>query len=442
MKTVKALKDRVEGRVFVQSDEGYESAKRGLGTTSTIDRQPVLIVQAKNTDDVVRTIDFACSNELDMSVRSGGHDMLGASTTPHGVLLDLCQLSQASLDPKTGLVRVGGGARADLLYKIGAPYNLAPILGMSPHVGVGGLILGGGIGWISGTFGAAVDHVTAVDVITVDGRKLTADAHQNTDLFWALRGGGGNFGVATAFTLQLHPLAEVFAGIVRFENFNPVKLLTSLGDFLSESPDSLDIEISFTLASKPTATVRLCWSGHSVSGAHPLRSLQRLAKTSECSIKRQRLADFVMDYPRADNLFLRGGEIGGLTQPTIQTIAGIIDKGGPEGCTLGLLHYMHGALCKVPYNSTPFIRPCGHLLYNIVSPSEGRANDPEGVAWAIETWSALQPVSSVRTYPNYLCEENEEAVQSAFGKNYERLRAIKRVYDPTNLFRNNRNIRP
>jgi len=442
VRSIEALKSGIEGHVFPRAGEGYASAKRGQGTTPTAGRAPLAVVQARNAADVARTIEFARANDLDLSVRSGGHDMLGASTAAAGVVLDLCHMAQADLDPATGLVRVGGGARAGLLYGAGAAHGLVPVLGMSPHVGVGGLVLGGGIGWISGTQGAAVDHVVSVDVVTADGRFLTADAHQNADLFWALRGGGGNFGVATGFTLQMRRLDDVMAGTIRFRNVDARKFLASVGELLSDSPDGLDVEVSFSLAPDPSATLRFCWCGDPVGGEQVLRSLRALAPCPEAQLRRQRLADFVMDYGNASSLFLRGGEFAGLTQAAIDAVADLVGRGGPKDCAVGLLHYMHGALCRAAPASTPFVRPAGHILYNVVAPSASDAPPAAAVAWASQAWTVLQSASSTRIYPNYLCEDSEPAVRRAFGMHYDRLQVVKRTYDPDNFFHHNRNIRP
>ena len=439
MNSLTGLRGKLKGRLYAPSDAGYASAKRGKGTAPTDNRHPAMVVQAEGTHDVARTIEFARANDIELSVRSGGHDMLGASTTAGGIVLDLCRMNEVDLTPSTGLVRVGGGARAGVLFAAGNAHGLAPMLGMSPSVGIGGLTLGGGIGWLSGAHGAAVDHVLAVEVVTADGERITANADDHPDLFWALRGGGGNFGVATAFTLRMQPVARVLGGDIGFK-VEPERLLRFMREFLAESGDALDTELQFTLGPDPTATIRLCWSGDSAEGDRALRSLRGFAPVVLDNVGVQPFAAFVDGYAHAGTAFLRGGELNGLTDDAIGALAGVIDKGGPEGCGIGVLHCMHGALCRVPEDSTPFIRPPGHILYNIIAPWQGTEYQPDKVAWAMGAYEAMRPVSSERTYLNYLCEEGEDAVRRTFGPHYDRLRTIKHKYDPQNFFHNNRNI--
>jgi FAD/FMN-containing dehydrogenase len=365
--------------------------------------------------------------------------MLGASTAG-SVLIDLCRMDEVALDPSTNVIRAGGGARSGALFAAGRPHGVVPMLGMSPNVGIGGLALGGGIGWLSGAHGATVDHVLAVEVVTADGQHLKADARENPDLFWALRGGGGNFGVATAFTLRTLPLTSVLAGTLRFKA-EPRALLRFLREFLAASADTLDIALSITLGSDPTVAIRLCWSGDAAAGDRALRPLRRFAATTGDSVSVRPLADFVDDEPQVDGLFLRGGEFDGLTDAVIEALAAVVDEDGPKDCEIGLLHYMHGVLCRAAADDTPFVRPCGHVLYNIVAPWRAGARENENVAWALATAQTLKAVSSARTYVNYLCEEDEATVRRTYGPHYDRLRALKRAYDPDNVFRNTRNIR-
>lgn len=442
MPPMDALRNSLAGNLFSREDEGYGSVKRGRGSTPTDARWPQAIVQAKSVDDVARAIAFSREHDLDLSVRSGGHDMLGASTSAAGLLLDLSLMDQVELDPAAARVRVGGGALAEGLFDIGAPHGLAPVLGMSPDVGIGGLILGGGIGWISGQFGAAVDHVVAIDVVTADGRAISASVHENPDLFWAMRGGGGNFGVATAFTLRMVPLREVVTASITYRAADPAFLLTSVAEILLEAGDPLDLDLSFTLGSDPHASVTLCWCGDRVAGERVAGRLSRIAGTVSHGTVMQPLAAFVGSQADGQPMFLRGGELDHLGPPTVEAIAEVVGRGGPDGCSVGLLHYMHGELCRVPINATSFVRPKGHLLYNIVASTSDCAVEPAGIAWACATWESLRSVSSPRTYPNYLCNQDEGSIRAAFEPHYERLRVIKRAYDPDNVFHGNRNIRP
>lgn len=434
------LRDRLRGVIYTQNDAGYQEARRGQGTTPVEGRFPAVVVQPESPDDISRSLDFAAIQGLEISVRSGGHDLLGASTTATGMLIDLSRMNAVSVDPETGVARVGAGTRAGSLTAAAAAHGRAPMLGMNPNVGVGGLTLGGGMGWLSGKYGATVDNLLAVDLVTADGRAIRADANENPDLFWALRGGGGNFGVATAFTYRTHPVSHMLAGNVGYK-VDPRKFLAFLRDFLADSPDELDLGVLFTLGSGPTAIVRLCWSGDIEEGERALRPLRRYAPVVLDTIKPQTYLSFAEDVPHHDNMFLRGGEFDGLTDEVIDAFAGVIDKGGPKDCLVGVLHYLHGALCRVPTDATPFIREPGHILYNVVAPWSGTARQTDKVDWALAASEALRHVNSRKIYINYLSYEGRSYVRDAFGPHYDRLLAVKRKYDPDNIFHNNRTIK-
>ena len=438
---VERLRGKLRGGLYMPSEAGYGDARRGHGTTPVDGRFPALIVQPEGPDDIARALEFAAGQALDVSVRSGGHDLLGASTAARALLIDLSRMNAIALDPATGLARVGAGMRAGELTGAAAPHGLAPTLGMNPNVGVGGLTLGGGMGWLSGTHGATVDNLVAAEIVTADGHVLRADARENPDLFWALRGGGGNFGVATAFTYRLRPVSKVLAGDIGFK-VDPARFLAFMRDFLAESPDALELGVLFTLGPQPTAIVRLCWCGDPDEGEAALRPLRAFAPAVIDTVKPQDFASFAGNVAHFDNMFLRGGEFDGLTGPVIDAFAGVIDKGGPEGCLIGVLHYMHGALCRVPEADTPFLRKQGHILYNVVAPWQGPARQQDKVDWALAASEALREVNSRRIYINYLSYKGEDYVREAYGPHYGRLREIKRRYDPGNLLRNNRNIRP
>ncbi|QEH78683.1 FAD-binding oxidoreductase [Sphingomonas sp. C8-2] len=437
---VEALRARLRGRLLVPADAGYAAARRGEGTTPVGDRSPMLIVQPEGPDDVARTLDFVRTQGVDVAVRCGGHDLLGVSTPARGVLIDLSRMNDVVLDPVAGVARVGGGARAGALTAAGAPHGLAPALGMNPNVGVGGLTLGGGMGWLAGTHGATVDNLLAVDVVTADGRSLKASADENEDLFWALRGGGGNFGVATAFTYRMRPVPQVLAGDIGYRT-DPARFLRFLRDFLATSPDELELGVLFSLGSNPFAITRLCWSGDAAAGAAALRPLRTFASPMLDTVRPQSYAGFANGAAHFDNMFLRGGEFAGLGDEVIDALAAIIERGGPKDCLVGVLHYMHGALCRVPADATPFIRTPGHILYNIVAPWQGAGLQRDRMDWALAASEALRGVNSKGIYINYLSYEGEAHVRDSFGPHHARLRAIKRRYDPENLFHHNRNIR-
>lgn len=438
VRSVAALRAELRGRILVPTDADYSRATRGRGLAPVRDRRPALIVEPEGQADVARALAHALDRGLDVSVRSGGNDVQGASTTSDGLLLDLNRLNRIELDPGSRIVRTGAGVRAGELTAAGAPHGLVPMVGMNPNVGLGGLTLGGGMGWFAGRFGATVDHLLAAEVVTADGEIVRADAESHPDLYWALRGGGGNFGVVTSFTYRMQPVAQVLAGDLGFAA-EPAEMLRFLRTFLADGPDELEIGALFTLAPDPVTLVRLCWSGDPAAGEAALRPLRRFAPAIIDSVRLQGYASFANAVSPHDQMVCRGGELDGLDDASIDALVALIDAGGPQGCMVGVLHFIHGALCDPP-SDTPFLRTPGHILYNIVAPWQGPELASDQVSWAEAASEAMRAVTAESTYINYLSYAGEQYVRAAYGRHYERLRGIKRRYDPGNVFHNNRNI--
>ncbi len=438
--SVASLRRHLRGSAFLPAEPPYGQARRGAcGTTPVDDRHPAVVVLPETPEDVARALDFARARDLEISVRSGGHDALGASTTSHGVLIDLTRMSAVHVDAVTGIATAGAGARSGALGRHAAAHGRAAVLGMNPNVGLGGVTLGGGIGWLCGTQGATVDNLLAVDLVTADGRLVRADSQENPELFWGLRGGGGNFGVATAFTYRLPSVEHVVAGMVGYE-VEPASFLRFVREFLADSPDALDIAAGLTVDPTPRGFIRVCWSGDPAEGERVLRPLTTFAPMLLDTVDRQTYARFAGTSPSPDNMLWRGGELDGLTDAVIDEIAGIAGSAVPAGCSVWLLHYMHGALCRVPFAQTPLIRQEGHILYNVVASWADSTDARAARQWVLTTAASLEAVESGRTYVNYLSRSDELSVRDTFGDHYARLQALKRATDPENVFRNNRNI--
>ncbi|MCE0768453.1 FAD-binding oxidoreductase [Pseudonocardia kujensis] len=438
------LREQLSGTAYVPQDPGYAAARRGAGTTPVgDDRRPAVVVLPESTDDIARTLEFALTSGLEVSVRSGGHDVLGASSPSSGVLLDLSMLSAVRVDPATGIARAGAGARSGALVSAAASSGRAPVLGMNPGVGLGGITLGGGIGWLCGSHGATVDTVLAVDVVTAHGRFVRADAEHEPELFWALRGGGGNFGVVTGFTFALPALDPIVAGMVVYRT-EPGPFLRFLDELLADSPDELDVAAAIWASPEPAAFLRMCWSGDAAGADTMVRRIRGFSPPVFDDVRTQTYAEFINQTPNRhfDTMFWRGGELAALGDAVTDTLTDLVDRRMPQDCTIYLLHYMHGALCRVPDGSTPLTRTPGHLLYSAIASWAGPHPVHGATDWVHRAAAAIEPVSNPATYVNYLSRDDDEAVRVAFGPHYDRLRAVKRAYDPDNVFRNNRNIRP
>jgi FAD/FMN-containing dehydrogenase len=323
-------------------------------------------------------------------------------------------------------------------------HGLVPILGMDPNVGVGGLTLGGGMGWFCGRYGATVDNLVEIEMVAADGNLLRASAAENPDLFWALRGGGGNFGVATQFTYQLQPQDKVLAGTIAFQG-DVTKFLRFYRDFLGSGPDALDTAGTIICGENTTLMITVCWSGDLAEGEKVLRSLNTFATPIADSIAVCSFESFVnrdvLGLSKLENMFWRGGALNGLNDHAIAAIASLVDRKPPPGCGIGILHHMHGALCKGDKSATPFLREEGHVLYNLLTLWHGGVSPAEQVDWVKGAYEEMRKVASRQTYVNYLSEQGDAAVRDAYGAHYDKLCKLKRAYDPTNLFHGNRNLR-
>lgn len=437
---VAALRDKLRGALHMPADPTYDEMRRGRGSTPVEDRFPAMVVLPETSDDISRTLDFAHSHKLEVSVRSGGHDVFGASTAGRGIVLDLLRMNAIRIDPAKGLAVTGAGVRAGELTLAAGKYGLTPVLGFHPNVGLGGLTLGGGIGWLCGTQGATVDHLASVDLVTADGRAIRADAEHNADLFWALRGGGGNFGVATAFTYRMPAVTHVLAGDVSYRA-DPIRFLRYVRDILAETPDALEILATITTGPEPICMLRVCWSGDIAVGEQAIRSLKTFAPAIAYRIAPIAYSEFATRAPAIrGSLLWRGGQLERLGDEAIEAIADATKTLRP-GCNIGIQHYFHGALCRVPAASTPLIRNAGHVMYNITAYWTGDTRPTPQIEWVQTTAAKLRPFNSAGTYINYLSYPGEQPVRAAYGPHYARLQTIKRRYDPENVFRNNRNIR-
>lgn len=440
------LRNGLRGSVYLATDQGYDEKRVGRGSTFVSDRFPSMMIVPENTDDIVRSLDYLQRHKIAFSVRSGGCDVLGASTLPQGAVIDLSRLNRIRLDSTTGIARVGAGVRAGALVTEGAPSGWVPIVGQNPNVGLGGLMLGGGMGWLCGRYGASVDHLLSAEVVTADGQVVVASAEENSDLFWALRGGGGNFGVVTELTLQMQPLRDV-VGCVMSYPVEPRAFLRFYRDYLAASPDELELGAAFSVGPNPNVVVRACWTGDPAESDAILRPLRDFAAPTEYSVKHQSYAQFspVSPVVEGTRLFWRGGEVAGLDDEVIETLASVITRTDMGQSFIGLAHYMHGALCRQPSGETPFIRKSGHICYTVGTMWDDR-DDPQEIdkkrAWALASRDSLKTINCSAVYINYLSSEDEADVMAAYGEHYSRLRAIKQRYDPDNIFRNNRNIRP
>jgi FAD/FMN-containing dehydrogenase len=403
---------------------------------------------------------------MDVAVRGGGHDVMGRSVCEGGVLIDVALMNTISVSPDRNSARVEAGARAGQVNEALHAHARAAALGCNPGVGVAGLTLGGGLGWLLGRFGATCDNVVAVDLVTADGRQLRASERENADLFWGLRGGGGNFGIATAFEYRVHPVENVVGGYLAYAGRHAKEFLQVYRDVMASAPDELTVEIILLASAEPPAHAPVLIAGACYSGTltdaqrvlAPLRSVGPPLVNVLREVPYARLTDTPPEMvhmlgagpssgsaetpvPVTGFNYWQGAGISNWTDAAIDSLIGCASTASP-GWSIGLGHYMHGELCRVRDHGTPLLRREGSASYFFNMSWRDPDRSAEAMAWVDRSLTTMTPFSDAATYVNYLSSEADEGIAAAYGEHFTRLQALKRKFDPDNVLHFNRNIRP
>lgn len=466
---------RFKGSIVVPGDGDYDRARATASLNPRTDKRPTLIARCVDMDDVARALEFAQEQALEIAVRGGGHDVLGSSVCEGGIVLDLAPMTAIHIDPARRLARVEAGARSRDLNRAADVHGLVAALGCHPDVGIAGLTLGGGLGWFLGRFGAACDNLRAATVITADGTRRLVRADENADLFWGVRGGGGNFGIVTELAFELHavgpvsrpgPLSDVgdvgklLGGFIAFRS-DIGSFLRFYRDFMKAAPDPLVVETSIVIVDRPVILCTVCWSGDPAEGQHvlaPLRAFGPPVADAITTVASAHLTDrpgaefwgrafgppsTTAAAPRPGPVFdyWKGGSLDELTDQSIAEIVTILATAS-RGMSIGLGHYIHGQIARVSVTGTAIPRRAGQLTYFVDANWRDAARAEAAMGWVEQSWQVMQAHSSRRTYINYLSRDDEEAVRAAYQSNWQRLVALKRRYDPSNIFHLNRNVRP
>ena len=440
------LQARLRGEVICPGDARYERSRRVWN--GRIDRYPALIVYCADPHDVLTSIDFARSVGLPITVRGGGHSMVGLSVCNGALVIDLSRMKGIQIDPGKGIARVQAGLTLGEFVHATQAYGLATTTGTVSGTGLGGLTLGGGIGWLMGKLGLTVDSLLSVELVTADGQRLTATATEHPDLFWGMRGGGGNFGVATSFTFQLHPVAAVLAGKISYPLSQAREVLRFYREFTLAAPDELTASAALSTTSHgiPEISIDLCYAGPFAEGERLVAPLRRFGSP---------LVDLVHPRPYLQAISSDAGDPDGrhyyeqasslqeLSDDVIDLIAASsADRTSPSSQVL--IQHVHGAVRRVSPTATAFaLREVPYVLNIVAAWNTEEAQEAERhTAWVRAFQAALLPFTLKGVYTNFLGDEGEEQVRASYGVNYERLVALKNTYDPTNVFRFNQNIKP
>src|SRR5437870_2456131 len=445
---IDGLRAKLKGRLIVPTDPSYESARRVFYWNAGTERRPRAIVQGATEDDALRAVEFARIHKLEVAARAGGHSHLGWGCS-NGLVIDLSGMKRIAIDPLRRTARAEGGVLSGEVARAVGRRGLAPVLGQCPGVGASGVILGGGLGWLSGLHGASSDNLLSARVVAADGRVLTADNERNPDLFWALRGAGANFGVMTSFECSLHPIGPVTGGDIHYSVGDARVVLRFFRELMDEAPDSLQATVNLTPGERGVF-VSLCHAGSENEAERTLRSLRAIAPPTKEFVKRQEFAALA-ERPAATNPAntpppqFRGIQTvyrDRLPDGLIDVIVDRFGRASPE-IIMGISHYMHGQVCRVAPTATAFpLRQTGGLNVRLAYTWNDPATGQRLIEWADESLRLLRPSGDERIYANFQTYETKSGAAAVYGVNFSRLAGIKYKYDRENFFRRNSNIPP
>lgn len=453
---LRELATSFRGELVQPADPSYDEQRRVWN--GAIDRRPALIARCTGVADIVAALRFARSTGLTPAVRGGGHSFPGLSVCDAGVVVDLGQLKEIEIDPEAGTATVGAGVLLGELDRETQALGLAVPAGIVTHTGLAGLTLGGGIGWLMRKYGLTIDQLLSVELVTAGGDVVRASESENADLFWGVRGGGGNFGIVTRFEFRLNPLGPtVLAGPIFWPMTDSAKVLRFYREWIAEAPDELMTIVVHRrapalpfvpteLQGEPVVAIVSCYAGPVEEGERVLRPLRSHGRPvlDLCEPKPflEHQAMFDPSFPHGRWYYMRTCDVAELSDEVIDITAEHSMRIGSP-LTAFPIWQMGGAVARVGEHETAFSgRGAGHT-FNITAITDSEAGFEEEREWACGLWSALEPHHSGGAYVNFLMDEGEARVRGAYGADkYERLQSLKRKYDPENLLRLNQNIPP
>ena len=452
--TIERLREQVRGQVVAPDDEGYDDARAVYN--AMIDRRPAVVLHAANAGDVIAGVNLARELGVEVAVRGGGHSVPGFGTSDDGVVIDLSGMRGVRVDPGERTARAEGGATwGDFNAATGA-FGLATTGGIISTTGVGGLTLGGGIGYLSRGHGLSLDNLISADVVTADGRFLVASEREHGDLFWALRGGGGNFGVATALEFSLHPVAEIYGGPMFFELSDAGDVLRWYREFIADAPEEFGGFPAYQIA-PPLPFIPeerhgdtflafvSCWTGPQDEGETLLKSLRDVAPV---------VAEHVGTMPYAalnsafDALVPPGlqhyWKANFVTELTDEIIDAHLMHGPEVPVVNSTMHIypINGACHRVASDATAFAHRDANFATVIAGMWPDPADNDANTKWVRDYYDATAPHSKEAGYINFMADDDQDRIRANYGANYDRLVEVKRAFDPDNLFRRNQNIKP
>jgi FAD/FMN-containing dehydrogenase len=452
--SVDRLRDRIQGEVVTPDDPEYDEARKVYN--AMIDRRPHVVIRCLGTEDVVAAVEYARANLLPVAVRGGAHSVPGFGTADDAVVVDLTGMRQMAVDPEARLARAKGGATWGVFNEATGRHGLATTGGVISTTGVGGLTLGGGIGYLARGVGLSCDNLNSAEVVTADGRILRASESENEDLFWAIRGGGGNFGVVTEFEFRLHPVAEIYGGPIFYELEDAGTVLRFYRDFIKDAPESFGGFPAWQIApplpfipeerhGEPFLAFVTCWAGPVEEGEKALEPFHEVAPI---------VAEHVgpMPYSALNGAFdalVPAGlqhywKANFVTELTDEAIEAHLTHGPKVPVVNSTVHIypINGACHRVSADSTALAYRDATFATVIAGMWPDPADNEANTAWVRGYYDATAPLSEEGGYINFMAADDQDRIRANYKGNYERLVEVKRAYDPENLFRVNQNIKP
>lgn len=452
---IDAFKGKFRGEVVSPGDEAYDDARKIWN--AMIDKHPALIVRCTTTSDVVLAVNFARDNGLLLAVRGGGHNIAGSAMCDDGIVIDLSQMKAASVDPAARRVTIEGGATLADLDASTQAHGLATPLGINSTTGVAGLTLGGGFGWLSRKHGMTIDNLESAEVVTAAGEVVRASNTEHPDLFWALRGGSGNFGVVTHFEFRLHPVGpDVLSGLIVYPISAAKSVLRQYREFLAQAPDALSVWAVLRQApplpflpeevhGTGMIALALLYAEDPKLGEPLIDPLRKFATPLgehvgvQPYIAWQQAFDPLLT-PGARN-YWKSHNFSTLQDGLFDAVIESIENLPSPQCEI-FFGAIGGATTRPAPESAAYAHRDAQFVMNVHGRWQEQADDERCIGWAREFFKASAPFASGGVYVNFLTADEGDRVRSAYGPNYDRLAQVKRTYDPDNLFRMNQNIQP
>ncbi len=439
------LREKMTGHVIVPGDENYDAARKVWN--GMIDRKPALILQCQTANDVITGLKTAKQNNLPIAVRGGGHNVTGNAVCDGGVVIDLSGMKKVQVDPEQLTAKAQTGATWGDFDKATQVFGLATTGGLVSTTGIAGLTLGGGVGWLVRHFGMSCDNLLSAEVVTANGELVTASNTENADLFWGIRGGGGNFGIVTSLTYRLHPVSRVFGGMILHPRQDAKKVVQFYREFMKTAPNELTMYAALLHAPDGMPVVGLigCYSGDTKTGEEILKPVRAFGApiadlfSEQPYLQMQTMLD--AGFPHGNRYYWKSGFLQALADDAIDVLIAHAAT-VPSPFTPVILEFYGGKAAQEPEGGTAYPHRQNEfdlvIISNWVKPEEDETN----ISWTRNLWAAMQPYISNRAYVNTLGVEGEQRVREAYGENFERLLSLKKKYDPENIFHLNQNIDP